>query len=475
MRPGAAMTLTGRGVFRKQVRDLPNGRRRCRHAILPEGSPVREKTMLSLLGLDWLYDQKYLVTIVVLIFGALVPLFILVGRYAVRRQRQAVLITLREVLEKKGRKPALIPSFEYALQKYDLDGGPPKTSGPSEFVYYIATGAIFALVATQGFSLLLTEPTPDHWKPFRFVLAGLTPSSDPGLSGYQQYTGAVLSFAFLGAYIWSIQYLIRRIAVFDLSPMSFMRATAQIVLACATAAVFRHFLPGAGPEAGLGEAVALLLAFLIGFFPNAGLEYLSARIPQLRLKRVDPEAATLARALPIDLIDGVDSQVAFRLGEREIYDVQNLATENPIILCAETPYTLFEVLDWIAQAQLALAVGPRNYGRLRALGIRSIPALAAAQVDDQLRGAALRALYDAEADRPKDLQGVLAVMQSDPHVARLAQLWLVMQDAMRLGPDGQDEPTSAPPPEPAAGGGAASHLALAVDNQPPPAAVAQQQ
>ena len=53
--------------------------------------------MLSLLELDWLYDQRYLVTIVVLIFGALVPLFILVGRYAVRRQRQAVLITLRDL------------------------------------------------------------------------------------------------------------------------------------------------------------------------------------------------------------------------------------------------------------------------------------------------------------------------------------------------------------------------------------------
>jgi hypothetical protein len=430
--------------------------------------------MLSLLGLDWLYDQKYLVTIVVLIFGVFVPLFILVGRYAVRRQRQAVLMTLREVLEKKGRKTALIPSFEYALQKYEVDDGPPKAPDPSEFVYYIATGAIFALVATQGFSLLLTEPTAGHWKPFRFVLAGLTPSSDAGLSDYQQYTGAVLAFAFLGAYIWSIQYLIRRIAVFDLSPMSFMRATAQVVLACATAAVFRHFLPGASPDTGLGEAVALLLAFLIGFFPNAGLEYLSARIPQLRLKRVDPEAATLARALPIDLIDGVDSQVAFRLGEREIYDVQNLATENPIILCAETPYTLFEVMDWIAQAQLALAVGPRNYGRLRALGIRTIPALAAAQVDEQLRGAALRALYDAEADRPKDLQGVLAIMQADPHVARLAQLWVVMQDAMRPGPDGEDEPTSAQPPEPAAGGSPPAHLALAVDNQPPPAAAQQQ-
>src|SRR5215211_2586762 len=70
------------------------------------------------------------------------------------RSRPPLSSYLREVLEKKGRKLALIPSFEYALQKYDLDGGPPKTSGPSEFVYYIATGAIFALVATQGFSLL---------------------------------------------------------------------------------------------------------------------------------------------------------------------------------------------------------------------------------------------------------------------------------------------------------------------------------
>ena len=388
-----------------------------------------------------MFDQTQITNVVIVIFGAAIPAFILIGRYAVKRQRQGALISLRETLKKHGQDPAVIPAFEFALQKYDLGEPTTNRSATPELIYYMLTASSFALISMQGFVLLLKQVPDGHWEKFYFLLAGVFPPHDIAkLADYQEYSGAVVAFAFLGAYIWSIQYLIRRITVFDLSPMSFLRATAQVILACATAVVLRQFLPAAPPDAGLSAGLVLLVMFLIGFFPNAGLEYVSARVPQLRLKRVDQDAAAVARAVPIDVVDGINSQVAFRLNEREIYDIQNLATENPIILCAETPYTLFEVLDWIAQAQLVLAAGPKAYRQLRDMKIRTIFSLQYIDENDdkEFVEGVLKALYGSDGNRPKTLKIALETINADPHVARLRQLLIVVQEMLRPELSGAD-------------------------------------
>jgi hypothetical protein len=378
-------------------------------------------------------------TVVSLIIGIVlsvsVPISVLFGRFAVKRQRQATLGTLRETLKRKtGRDVALVPSFEFALQKYDMEAPGAGRALPRENLFYAGTALIFVLISWAGVVLLIEPAGAGDPAAVRFVLAGLragsvAPDSYANLSGYEMTSVAVISFAFLGAYLWSIQYLIRRVANFDLSPMSFLRASAQIIFACAVAAVFRHFLPAAADATSWTDGLILLAAFLIGFFPNAGFDYLAWKVPQLRVKRIDPDAPDGFRAVPVDLIDGIDAVASFRLAEREIVDVQNLATENPILLCAETPYPLLEVVDWIAQAQLALEVGPRAYRRLRDIGLRTIFALERAQGDPQLEPTVLTILYGAEPGRPQTLAVRVAAMKANLHVLRLYQVWEAVREA----------------------------------------------
>jgi hypothetical protein len=169
----------------------------------------------------------------------------------------------------------------------------------------------------------------------------------------------------------------------------------------------------------------LALAFLIGFYPALGLNYLQERFAFLRFKTRNANADALSRELPLDMVDGIDSYIKFRLGEYEIEDIENLALANPIQLFIETPYTLRKVVDWVAQAQLILEVDNSKIADLRNLNVRtSLDFLRFGETEEgqTILGGILHPTQGGGIGESKMIKQRLRTFQGKPHVRALQEI-----------------------------------------------------
>jgi hypothetical protein len=145
----------------------------------------------------------------------------------------------------------------------------------------------------------------------------------------------------------------------------------------------------------------------------------------------------MSRNLPLDIIDGIDAFIKFRLAEMEIVDCQNLATANPVLLFVESPYGLFEIVDWVAQAQLIVAVGPAKAKRLRNLGTRTVFDLEFAARGPAWRARLAPILLDDTATAPdaaEAVETVVAAIGTNLHVQRLRQVWNAILTVVTTAP-----------------------------------------
>lgn len=211
----------------------------------------------------------------------------------------------------------------------------------------------------------------------------------PTNAGYGSYDQLRIigSLTFIGAFVASIRIFLRGLAVFDLSTYTFLRQTAEIFASVALAmAIFRAFPDPLGQLAAAANLTSgsapsgeipwiwFASAPLFGLLPQSTTKFLLMKLQSLVqwVKTSDDRFIDVTKIISLDIIDGIDFETRFRLEECGIYDVQNLATYNPIMLHIESPYGIYQVIDWIGQAQLCHILGPEKFLIFREMNIRTI-------------------------------------------------------------------------------------------------------
>lgn len=197
----------------------------------------------------------------------------------------------------------------------------------------------------------------------------------------------IAALAFTGAYVAAIRAFMRGLAVFDLSAYTFLRQTIELI--ASVALIIFAFKAAPHPFQSIGNLLShkdsvikcteiawywYALAPVLALLPESSSNFLFTRVERVLtwIKRNDDRFHASTRIVPLDAIEGIDYFVRFRLEECGIHDVQNLATYNPILLSVESPYNIYQCVDWIGQAQLCHIIGLDRFLLLREMHVRTI-------------------------------------------------------------------------------------------------------
>jgi hypothetical protein len=157
----------------------------------------------------------------------------------------------------------------------------------------------------------------------------------------------VLKYGFIGAYAFVTGMLIRRFYQSDLRPSAYATAVLRIILVLLIVAVLHQVIGNTKATANHAELVA---AFVIGFFPLVGIQFLQ-RATSKALHLVVPP---ISSEYPLDQLDGLNLWYEARLTEEGVEDMQNLTTMNLVDVILHTRVPPGRLVDWVDQAFLLI-------------------------------------------------------------------------------------------------------------------------
>jgi hypothetical protein len=170
------------------------------------------------------------------------------------------------------------------------------------------------------------------------------------------------AFAFLGAYFFILQMLVRRFFQNDLKPTAYVHATMRIIIVILIVWVLDPLLPDS-----MGQAERSAIAFVIGVFPTVGWQAIQAMVAVL-LRRAVPSLETKD---PLSDLDGMNVWYEARLVEEGIEGTQNLATSDVGNALLRTRIPPERFVDWVDQALLRLYARDSHLKGLQGYGIRT--------------------------------------------------------------------------------------------------------
>jgi hypothetical protein len=303
--------------------------------------------------------------------------------------------------------------------------------------YYLWPVVYASVVASLGLMLLFLGPElgMDEFPRVQFATKTVTDTESAGFP--QRGSRLVVGMAFLGAYLWGLQYVLRRYLLNDLRPSVYYGLSLRLILAASTALVlYNAYAALAGVDTSGGVSGGTMtsniwpaLAFLIGTFPQRGLRWLTDRLPMLA-----PETEAVRRA-PLEMVEGIETHDSLRLEELGIDTCYDLATADFVPLILKTPYSARQLIDWILQAKLCVYFGDA-VKNLRQQGFRTVVDLAHLTPKEIEALAAETALTKSALEHAQ---------QSVTHEA--AELERLREAGRVLGTFWEHEAISVPPPD----------------------------
>jgi hypothetical protein len=251
----------------------------------------------------------------------------------------------------------------------------------------------------------------------------------------------LLTYTFIGVYLFNAGTLIRRAYLIDLSEQVFWGSIYRLLLSMGLAIALLPF--------GFSAHIELVF-FGIGFIANVVLGWVMELVMQLAginaPKRED---------FSLRMIRGINIWKEYRLEEEGIDNAQNLATVDVIELAVKTHYTLRTLIDWVDQAIVVCRFGQKTKD-LEAAGL-NVSAIELAWLAPEA-SAGNTAVAQAIATCGKmDPELVKAQLNSLYEDAFVRDLWTLWQTKPEFQGTTLRIPIPVPPPHAPAGGAATSN------------------
>ena len=267
---------------------------------------------------------------------------------------------------------------------------------------------------------------------------------------------SALKFGFLGAYSFILQDLIRRYFRDDLKTGAYISAAVRMVFVALVVTAVDLLWP-------VDLSNENVFAFLLGFFPQVGLQALQAALA----KPLGQLIPSIKANYPLSDLEGLNIWYEARLAEEGIEDMQNLVSANLVDLLLRSRAPIARLVGWMDQAFLCLCLpepkkkkkgeGPSSRQQLHALGIRCATDLERSwkriRSDDAFCACVSRALGVEEVVGRAVVESMLASLGGEVNLWHVREFkghgWLVGSDGEKQlsDGDGTDGPFSPGPLE----------------------------
>jgi hypothetical protein len=237
-----------------------------------------------------------------------------------------------------------------------------------------------------------------------------------------------ITYAFLGAYFFSLQMLFRRYVREDLRKTAYVAVSLRIILALIGTWAVVTAIKATG-QARNSWSLAVI-GFVIGVFPRVAWQFIQGFTKTIitKFKFGTAVLPSLESRLPVSDLDGLTVWHESRLEEQDIENIPNMASAEIVDLMIATRFPPDRIIDWVDQAILYTHLGPpqsesekkgdgsSRREKLRLNGIRTATSLIEAFAKAQKRPdrkQVTKLLSDASSSH---IQSLIDAIQTEPNL-----------------------------------------------------------